>query len=87
MTLSHLNIFKLKLIYGDNLSILDELYPDFKIDIKREQEKLEKSDIIVLQFPLFWLWNAINNEQMDGRYIQTWMVSRGQLEINFRQRN
>jgi len=33
---------------------LDSLYPDFKIDVKAEQEKLIKADIIVLQFPVFW---------------------------------
>ena len=34
--------------------LLDELYPDFKIDVKAEREKLTKADIIVLQFPVFW---------------------------------
>ena len=33
---------------------LDELYPDFKIDVEVEQQKLLHADIIVLQFPLFW---------------------------------
>ena len=33
---------------------LDELYPDFKIDVEAEQQKLLWADIIVLQFPLFW---------------------------------
>ena len=33
---------------------LDQLYPDFKIDAKAEQEKLMWADIIVLQFPVFW---------------------------------
>ena len=33
---------------------LDKLYPDFKIDVKAEQEKLTKADVIVLQFPVFW---------------------------------
>ena len=33
---------------------LDKLYSDFKIDVKAEQEKLTKADIIVLQFPVFW---------------------------------
>lgn len=35
----------------DNLA---ELYPDYKIDVKAEQEKLAKADVIVLQFPFFW---------------------------------
>ena len=30
------------------------LYPDYKFDVKAEQEKLVKADIIVLQFPFFW---------------------------------
>lgn len=33
---------------------LDELYPDFKINVEAEQQKLLKADVIVLQFPFFW---------------------------------
>lgn len=33
---------------------LDSLYPDYKINVKQEQENLLWADIIVLQFPLFW---------------------------------
>ncbi len=33
---------------------LDELYPDFKIDVEAEQQKLLRADLIVLQFPIFW---------------------------------
>lgn len=29
-------------------------YPDFKIDVKKEQELLMKHDRIVLQFPMYW---------------------------------
>ena len=36
---------------------LYKLYPDFKIDVKKEQEKLVKADFIILQFPMFW-YNA-----------------------------
>ena len=36
---------------------LYKLYPDFKIDIKREQEKLLRADYVILQFPMFW-YNA-----------------------------
>ena len=36
---------------------LYKLYPDFKIDVKKEQEKLIKGDCIILQFPMFW-YNA-----------------------------
>lgn len=34
--------------------ILSELYKDYKIDVDKEQEKLLKADIIVLQYPVFW---------------------------------
>lgn len=43
-----------KILPGAEYDFLDELYPDYKIDIKKEQEKLVKADIIVLQFPVFW---------------------------------
>ncbi len=33
---------------------LDQLYPDFNIDVKAEQEALLSADTIILQFPLFW---------------------------------
>lgn len=33
---------------------LDELYPDFQIDVPTEQRRLVEADIIVLQFPVFW---------------------------------
>jgi putative NADPH-quinone reductase len=33
---------------------LHQLYPDFRIDVKREQEALLHSDVIVFQFPFFW---------------------------------
>jgi glutathione-regulated potassium-efflux system ancillary protein KefF len=33
---------------------LDKLYPDFKINIKAEQARLVKADIIILQYPFFW---------------------------------
>ena len=33
---------------------LDTLYPDFRINVQTEQQRLLKADIIVLQFPIFW---------------------------------
>lgn len=44
----------LRLLPHAKVVYLDKLYPDFKIDVKAEQEKLENADIIVLQFPFFW---------------------------------
>lgn len=36
------------------IDYLDKLYPDYKINVEAEQEKLVKADVIVLQFPIFW---------------------------------
>lgn len=33
---------------------LDSEYPDWNFDIEKEQTRLRKADIIVLQFPFFW---------------------------------
>lgn len=33
---------------------LDKLYPDFKIDVEVEQQRLKNADVIVFQFPFFW---------------------------------
>ncbi len=33
---------------------LDELYPDYQIDIKAEQAALVKADVIVFQYPIHW---------------------------------
>ena len=40
----------------DNVNIrrLDELYPDYQIDIEAEQKALIDADVIVLQFPFYW---------------------------------
>ncbi|MGQ4078383.1 NAD(P)H-dependent oxidoreductase [Streptococcus dysgalactiae] len=45
----------LKENYPDaQVSNLIELYPDFQIDVKAEQEKLLWADVIIIQSPLFW---------------------------------
>ncbi len=33
---------------------LGALYPDFKIDVKAEQEALVQADVVVLDFPVYW---------------------------------
>ena len=40
----------------DNTEVrhLDQLYPNFKIDTKAEQEALLSADTIIFQYPLFW---------------------------------
>ncbi|RXJ86500.1 NAD(P)H-dependent oxidoreductase [Arcobacter sp. CECT 8985] len=41
----------------DNVTInnLYEKYPDFKIDFEREQKLLIEHDVIIFQFPMYWL--------------------------------
>lgn len=36
------------------IDYLADLYPDFKIDVAAEQQKLINADVVVFQFPLFW---------------------------------
>ena len=36
------------------LLYLDKTYPDFKIDIRRERQRIASADIIVLQYPIQW---------------------------------
>ena len=43
-----------KLIPDIEIDHIDELYPDEKIDIKAEQEKLLRNDTIIFQFPMYW---------------------------------
>ena len=49
---------KFKKLHPDaEIDELYKLYPDFKIDVKKEQEKLLKADVVILQFPMYW-YNA-----------------------------
>ena len=46
---------KLKTLIPDiEIDHIDELYPDEKIDVKAEQEKLLRNDTIIFQFPMYW---------------------------------
>lgn len=55
------------------VDILDQLYPNFKIDVKAEQEKLEKADVIVLQFPIFWYaMPSIMSKWMEDTFVHGW---------------
>jgi len=42
--------------YNENTEFdnIYKLYPDYKIDVKAEQEKLINADVVVLQFPMYW---------------------------------
>lgn len=43
-----------KLVSGVELAILSELYPDFQIDAKKEQQRLEPAELIIFQYPFWW---------------------------------
>ncbi|WP_026904416.1 NAD(P)H-dependent oxidoreductase [Pedobacter glucosidilyticus] len=54
---SRVNRFLVKAVKGlkqVTFHDLYELYPDFDIDVKKEQKILAKHDIIVLQHPFYW---------------------------------
>ena len=58
-SLANKTIIQKFLFYNPDTEIdeLYKLYPDFKIDVKKEQEKLNRADYIILQFPMYW-YNA-----------------------------
>lgn len=43
-----------EIIRNIEYDILSDLYPNYVIDIAKEQEKLLNADIIILQYPVFW---------------------------------
>ncbi len=43
-----------KLCPEASIKCLDELYPDFRIDVKKEQDDLRAADVIILEFPIYW---------------------------------
>ena len=46
---------KIKTLIPDiEVDHIDELYPDEKIDVKAEQEKLLRNDTIIFQFPMYF---------------------------------
>ncbi len=60
---------------NENLEIryLDVLYPDYKIDYLLEQSYLEKADVIILQFPVFWYgMPSLMNKWMEDTFQHGW---------------
>lgn len=43
-----------KALPGAEIRFLDALYPDYRIDVAKEQEALLNADVIVWQFPFSW---------------------------------
>lgn len=49
------------------------LYPDFKVDVEREQAALEESDVVVFQFPWFWYSApSLLKEYIDAVFAFNW---------------
>ncbi|SFB75911.1 Putative NADPH-quinone reductase (modulator of drug activity B) [Flexibacter flexilis DSM 6793] len=60
----------LQLIPDAEVSRLDLLYSDFKIDVKAEQEKLINADIVIWQFPFYWYaLPALMKKYLDDVYV------------------
>lgn len=60
----------IKMLPDAEVSRLDVLYPDFKIDVKAEQKKLINADIIIWQFPLHWYsFPALMKKYIDDVYV------------------
>ncbi|TAE46904.1 MAG: NAD(P)H oxidoreductase [Cytophagales bacterium] len=54
---SHVNKFLYNQFLSQNQTIVKdmyELYPDFNIDIEKEQKDLLDSDLIIIQHPFYW---------------------------------
>ena len=59
------------LIPGAVVDQLDELYPDYRIDVATEQAKLVAADVIVLQYPLWWYgWPALLQKWMEDVFVR-----------------
>ena len=65
-------------IDGVTFHDLYEEYPDFHIDVKREQKLLVENDIIVFHYPIFWFSvPALLKEWMDLVLEYGWAYGRG----------
>jgi glutathione-regulated potassium-efflux system ancillary protein KefG len=63
---------------GLTLDDLYESYPDFTIDVSREQALLREHDLIVLQFPLYWYSSpSLLKEWLDLTWLRGFAYGRG----------
>ncbi|MCH3993723.1 MAG: NAD(P)H-dependent oxidoreductase [Prevotella sp.] len=50
-----------------------ELYPDWKIDVEKEQHLLEQYDTIVFQYPMFWFnCTPLLKKYLDDVFLHGW---------------
>ena len=53
------------------IDVLDELYPDYVIDVEAEQAKLRGADVIVLQYPLWWYgWPSLLQKWVEDGFVR-----------------
>ncbi len=63
---------------GISVSDLYETYPDFNIDVEREQRRLEGADIVIFQHPFYWYSTpAIIKEWTDLVLEHGWAYGKG----------
>lgn len=43
-----------RLVPDAEIVSLGDLYPNFEIDVKREQERILQADVVVMEFPIWW---------------------------------
>lgn len=69
-------------IEGVTFHDLYELYPDFHINVGKEQELLKTCDIIIFQYPLFW-YNvpALLKEWQDLVLTHKWAYGKGGIAL------
>lgn len=49
---------------------LDALYPDFRIDVEREQRRLVEADIIIFEYPVFWYsWPSLLHRYVEEVFL------------------
>ena len=59
------------LIPGAVVDQLDDLYPDYRIDVAAEQAKLAAADVIVLQYPLWWYgWSSLLQKWVEDVFVR-----------------
>jgi len=63
-------------------------YPDFKIDIKKEQDLLLENDVIIFQFPMYWFSSpALLKEYIDLVLEENFAYGRNNEDLNFKLKN